>query len=433
MICPYCRSDLEIKDTIEQENAELISGSVKCDCNEYPILEGILNLKESNLKSRIIGLIKQRRFEEATICSLWNDGFETLNSFHLPMRASKLTWALEQALMSLGKVYLKHKYRPLYNLYIDKKISFHNLLGKSLFETYFKQRFSSESFWSLYPFIPLLTKNKEKILDLGCGVGHASFVLDKYVEPKQLFSADYSFRNLFLAKKYFTRKAEFICLDANNTLPFKTGTFSSILMLDTFHYVHFRASLAHEMERTISSTGLLLLLHVHNYLAYNLGAGKPLTPKSLSRLFSDGHLETKVMPEKKIVEDFLFHNKLNLANQYDEDELNSSNATILVATSNKSIYSNYDEVDYDFLRVKNNLIINPIYEIERKEDIVFLKRSTSELFLGDILPFSEEYLPKKLHIKSKSLGGRQIQLLNSETLTNLRKQFVIINVPENYI
>jgi len=379
----------------------------------------------------IVKLIEQRSIEEATIRSLWIDYFEKIDNYQLPVH-SKFTWALEKISLRLGKSQLKSKIQQLYKSYSDPEVRFIDLLGKGFADTYFKQRFSSESFWSLYPFLPLFAEKKERILDLSCGVGHSSFVLEKYVKPNQLFSCDYSYKSLYLAKKYFAPNAEYICLDSKLALPFKTGIFSAVSMLDAFFYIRSN-ELAHEMQRVASSIGLLLLLHVHNSLAYNLGNPlQGLTPKNLAQLFENKRFKTKLMPEKRVLGDFLQNDELRLNEQYSQAELDSSNATILLNTQGE-IAESYKNVQTDFLKVNNNLIINPLYEIIKKDNTVLLKRPSGVSVFGDNLPTSEEYLPKEVEVQTTNLNGRRVEITSPETLKELQKKFVLINVPEKYV
>jgi SAM-dependent methyltransferase len=435
--CPYCGSDFRVEVVIEKKEDELINGCVECECSEFPVLEGISILNEKSLNRQIIELIKERRVEEAVIRYLGCDSFELINSLERaslfpPPVPSKISRALGQILSRLAKSRAERKYGRLYKRYSDKNIAFYDLLGEGAFETYLKHRFSAESFWSLYPFLPLLKKRQGRLLDLNCGTGHTSFVISQSVRPQQLCCADLSFKHLYLARKYFAQNAEFVCLDANHPLPFKNGTFSSILMSDAVHYVHSHVSLAHEMERILSPDGLLLLLHVHNSLTNNRSAGYPLTPKAWANLFRAGKLEVKVLPERKVVENFLFHNKLDLLEKHTEATLNSSNAIILLATSDKSLLTTYDNVNRDFLNAKSNLIVNPIYEMTEKEDQVLLERPLHEYSLGDSYPTSEKYLPKKHKMRKESLSGRQIRISDLEQAEDLMRKFIIINVPEKY-
>jgi SAM-dependent methyltransferase len=410
----------------------LITGLVECECNKYPVLDGILILREPFLNMGIVKLIEQRCIEEAIVRSLWIDYFEKIERYQLPVH-SKLTWMLEKILIVLGKSQLKRRIKQLYKSYTDSEVTFFDLLGKGFVDTYFKQRFSSESFWSLYPFLPLFAEKKDRILDLACGVGHSSFVLERYVNPNQLFSTDFSFKNLFLAKKYFAPNAEFVCLDSTKTLPFKTGVFSSVSMLDAFYFIRSR-TLAQEMKRVTSSTGLLLLLHVHNSLAFNLGNPlEALTPKNLFHLFEDKRFKTTLMPEKRVLENFLSNDELRLTEQHDQDELNSSNAMIILSTREEPAESIYRNVQSDFLKINDNLIINPIYKIVKKGNLILLQRPLGVSSFGDNLPTSEEFLPEEVEVHPTSLSGRRIEIADTEVLRKLQKKFVIINVPEKYV
>jgi hypothetical protein len=49
MKCPYCGSNFEIEHIINEKADELIDGCVKCECSRFPILSGILVLKENSL------------------------------------------------------------------------------------------------------------------------------------------------------------------------------------------------------------------------------------------------------------------------------------------------------------------------------------------------------------------------------------------------
>jgi len=432
MKCPYCGSDFRIQDVIEKNDEEVISGSVKCECSEFPVVEGILIVKASPLNKRIVRLIKERRIGEAVIhCFGWED-FEKLYESYVPLRLLKrIQWSLGRFLFSLGYAELIREHGKIHRRYSDKSLSFFDVLEN----TYFRNRFSCESFWSIYPFLPLLKSKKSRILDLGCGPGHSSFVISKYVEPQQHCCADLSYSRLYLARKYFAQNAEFVCLDANSPLPFKDKIFDTIMMLDSFHYVYGRACLAREMERALIPGGLILLPHLHNALVHKRTGGYPLTPKTYADLFDSDQFELKVMPEIRILENFLFSNKLDLTEKYSGNELNSSTAIILLATSDKSLLKLYDKVNRDFLSVKNNLVINPLYEMKPKDDSILLVRSSHKypLLYEDCYPLTEKYLPEKYEIGKKLVSGRKVHISDLEKAEDMMKRFVIINVPEDYL
>ncbi|MCL0072914.1 methyltransferase domain-containing protein [Dehalococcoidia bacterium] len=437
MRCPYCGADFNLGEVYQENEKELIDGYIKCECNEFPILEGILIIKPGFVNKYLVKLLRDGKTKEASEFSLESLNESTYKVRRLLRSKGICGRALGEVLSGIVKIKAKRRYKR----YSDERLPLYSLLGMGDSDIYLKNRFSAETLWSLYPFIPILKESRERILDLSCGAGHASFVVSTCVKPHQLVCADHSFAHLYLAKKYFVKDATFICLDANYPLPFKDGTFSSILMLDAFHYIDARASLAREMERTLSPYGLLLLLHLHNSLDYNLAAGKPLSPSGWLNLFQQ--LPVKALPEKNIVEDFLMRGRLDLTKQYTEDELNFSNAISIVGTRKKSLLQTYQDVWRDFLGNKSNLIINPIYSIEHKPDKIILRRKfPSESFRNEYR-LTEKYLPEEYAINgelAEAINGRTLNITCTEFskkdfahIEYLMRKFIVINVPEDYI
>ena len=65
MKCPYCGTDLEIEDIYSETEEEIINGCIKCECDTYPILEGILILKNTPTKKYIIEYLKKKEIQKA--------------------------------------------------------------------------------------------------------------------------------------------------------------------------------------------------------------------------------------------------------------------------------------------------------------------------------------------------------------------------------
>ena len=426
MKCPYCGTDFEIEEVYEENGREIINGAVKCECGVYPILHGILNLKINPLSKHALELLKEGKPKEALMLLLGPnvEGVWELTDF---LQAKQPGRFFRKVLLSLVALWAKFNTRK----YLKEELSLCDLLGKN--QTYFKHRFSAETLWSIYPFIPLLKRNRKRILDLGCGRGHASFIISNYVTPEELVCADHTFKSLYLAKKYFVKEAQFICMDADYPLPFKDNIFDSVFMLDAFHYVPTRAQLAKELKRVVSLQGLLLLLHLHNSLAHNIGAGYPLTPQAWINLFRGGALENKAIPERRIVENFLLNNKLDLAEEYSGNELNSSNAISIISSKDQSLFGVYDKVDSYFLNNKNNLVINPIYKMKEEGDKILLKQEFPSEFFRMEYPLTEKYLPERCVIDKRFVNGRIVCVSDLDEIEDLMRRFVVINVPEKYI
>ncbi|MBL7124599.1 MAG: class I SAM-dependent methyltransferase [Dehalococcoidales bacterium] len=425
--CPYCGSSFKVGDARQGKGGQLINGYVRCECNEFPVLEGILKLSDRHSNTHLVELVKKGRAKSALALSFWETGNRTIAPFFRTKKRAT------EPLLTLAVLRAKYGYRR----YLNDKATFLGLFGKTSRQNYLRHRFSSETLWLVYPFIPLL-KSRTRILDLGCGTGQASFIISSYAKPKDLICADQSFRSLYVAKKYFVRNAEFIALDANYKLPFNGNLFDCIFMLDTFHYVQAQALLATEMERILSPEGLLLLLHLHNSLNYNPSAGQPLSPSDWVDLFHQ--LPIKAFPEEKLIKDFILKGRLDLARGFRQPELNASRAFCLIGTSNDSIFKTYDEVQSALLSNKDNLIINPIYKIRRQNDSLLLQRRSLSKSFRQEFPLSVEYLPQQYIISGKLAKIMKGDILASNELLDddlpsiedLMSKFILINVPPNY-
>ena len=421
--CPYCGTDFEIEEVYSENEGEIINGCVKCECDEYPILEGILILKSTPTKKYIIEYLKNKEIEEAIALSFGNytNDICRVIDFIEPMPCGKF---LKKSLLGFVNRSSKRKYKR----YPNKNLSFCEVLGNGSYEVYLKHRFSSQTFWSLYPFIKLLRKKRKRILDMCSGAGHASFVISKYVNPDELICVDGDFKSLYLAKKYFSN-AEFINIDANYQLPFKDDVFSSVFMMDAFHYVDARALLAKEFERVLSKMGMLLLLHLHNALVENIAAGKPLSPSTWTGLFD---LNVMALPEKSLIEDFILRDRLDLSEKYSEKELNSSDAILIMGGADSDCF---EGIWKDILEIKENLIINPIYKMKEEGDKILLEREFPSEFFRKEYPLTEKFLPERCEIDRRFVNGRNVCVSgeNEHEIENLMRKFVVINVPEKYI
>ena len=435
MKCPYCDSKL-YSDNIYAENDELIEGCIACECTRYPLLEGILILSACSLKDRLVQLIEKKRSREAIGFALnyFNNkpNFSRTAEFMGRNRRliGRILWQVEKL---NAKICCRNYFNGLNHPFCD-------LLGKGNFDNYLKDRFSSESLWSLYPFIQMLKGFRERVLDLSCGAGHSSFILSANIKPKQLFCADCNFRTLSLNRNYMAKGADYFCIDANYPLPFADGIFSSVLMLDAFHSIPSRASLAREMERVISQQGLLLLLHVHSSLYRDYAYGHPLPPSGWARLFQK--LSVRVLSEKTIVEDFLSNDMLDLQRESPTADLNCSMAFTIVGCGDSSAFRIYRHLWRDALNDKNNLVINPIYSIKHTSGKLFLKLKYPSDYFRREYHLTEKYLHEQCLISSdlaEAFKGRFLDMDYSKAskrermeIDDLMKKFVIISVPKKY-
>ncbi len=315
-----------------------------------------------------------------------------------------------------------------------------DLLGWGTWGDYLKQRFSCSSFWDLYPFIPIVKGKNEMVFDFLCGAGHGSYVISRNAKPKIHVCADMDYTLLFIAKKYFAPEAQFLCIDANDPLPLKDDIFSSIIMLDSTHYVSNRGVVGSECQRTVKDDGSLVWLHLHNALSENTSSGFPLSPSQWSNLM--GHMGTTILPEDRVINQYMEEKKLDLKANYSESEINSSGALCIVGTKDEGIIRAYDNIEYPSLESVGTAMINPIYEFNSQGSGIRLTRTDVNKIYRTEYPLTFKYLPPSYSIQgnlSRYFQGRYLKPTGSLTsddkrkLDEMLKKFLIIQAPEKYL
>ena len=68
--CPYCGSRFEIEKVLEGGGEELNTGVVACECNKFPVLEGILRLINDELSEPIIEHLGRGEQQTALVLAL---------------------------------------------------------------------------------------------------------------------------------------------------------------------------------------------------------------------------------------------------------------------------------------------------------------------------------------------------------------------------
>jgi SAM-dependent methyltransferase len=430
--CPYCGGDFQLGEVYREHCGTLQDGFLECGCFEAPFIDGILIIKQSSLTNVVTQLLK-RGEREAALGLLLNRHSEKLGAVaeffgrRLKRSSLLLAWLDQLACSALCFFYKK---------YTNQSFSYRELLGRAQSDIYLKNRHSAESYWSLYPFIPVL-EGRRRLLDLSCGVGQSSFFLSNYVRPENLVSADFVYRYLYLAKKNFVKDTFFVCLDANSPLPFKDDVFEAVLMLDAFHYISTKALLAQEMMRTLCAQGVALFLHIHNALAKNKEAGWPLSPSRWASLFKEHPI--RILPEAMVVTDLLYSNSLDLTREYSLAEVDNANALIAIATRDVSLFRYYSDVWIPSQSKATKFALNPIYTVEDDgECTIFARQLPSRLF-RDEFPLAVEYLPERyvvrqtlnrIFLSSLDLyAPMEKEAINSELLDELRNKFIIVEMP----
>ena len=442
MVCPDCKSNFEIKNIFKRNEERIIAGIIGCKCWSYPILDEILIFDKKQIMNThyLMELLRMGKIDTAISSPLDVKKLDRLLLYFYHFLKSAGSFKKLSPIIDAFTISLKKR---RYNEYFGKNMTFFNLMNQLKPNTwgyYLKHRFSAESFWSIYPFIPILRENSDMILDLGCGAGHVAYVLSKNVSPKKLICIDRDYTLLQIAKRFFASDAEFICQDLNNPLPFKDGVFSLIIMLDSYHYVANRARLANDIERMLRSNSVLLISHLHNSLVETIARGFVLEPLGWESLFSK--LKIKSIPEKELIVGLINENKLDLKKEYPIAELNKSRAITIIGTNDLELFKVYNNVHKPLLDGSKNLIINPIYNIRAKNGKIVLERKVSDERFRTEFPLSMKHFPKFIDLDksfTNILEGRKLKLPSKmpkneqNGIEDMIRNFIILEVPKRYI
>ena len=152
----------------------------------------------------------------------------------------------------------------------------------------------------------------------------------------------------------------------------------------------------------------------------NVAAGIPINPSNLKNLFKDSSI--KILPEEKIIQDFIHNSRLNLIEDYADEDLTSSNLILIKSPYAEEFSELWDKINPR----ENNLIINPIYKIRSKnENKILLELEFPSEYFRREYPITESFL---VHDYELDLNN-----LDSALIGNLIHKFILINVPKKYI
>lgn len=403
--CSSCGSAfkvLYVAPHADSGDGDMNYGIASCGCGEFPIVDGILVTRKYEFLPQVIEIVKKARskyaLQKAIIPLLKQETFVSL--------LLKLSFMSER-LFGRG-----------FNLSFWKLITF---LKDSRWATYLKYRFSCPSFISGMSLLPVFKKAASDggmILDLGCGVGHLAFLISKYCGEEKVVCADKHFKNLYLARNYIVGpKASYICLDADEKIPFREKMFSAITSMDAFHYIEQKQMLADEFKRALKDNGVLFLIHLHNKNVPCIAKGLPLTPEGYAGLFPG--FTCRMFPERHLVESVFHDSGIDLGREVPYDEVNRSDSISMVLTRNSGYLGKYDGY-FTFRRTakesgkKSQIILNPLYMKVGRE---YVRRFPSDFYE------EEYYLIKEFFPEAVDAGIIPDGLL---------RKLIFIEVPVNY-
>ena len=434
--CPYCGGDVKLEEVLEKREGEIDYAITQCECDQYPIIEGILVLNKGFNLEMANHFLTQRRFSDALNSLIQIKPFYYFLSI---VELSGMVSYFERMNLSLARnaarAYRRRLNRPLLE---GSRLTFFetiDALNWGIYGEYLKGRFLQPDLLGNRVLIHLLMNDQQTrkpVLDLCCGAGHHAWILSHYFVESNITCADIRFVNLLLTKRFFVKKANFICFDANIGLPFARNMFSTITCFDAFYRIAAKRLLACEFERVLDSEGVILLSSLPNRLKTGkkyVGGGEAFAPKGYSGLFENLHV--RLIPEQVGVQAFLATDKIDLATEIRNSDLQNAVRLSLLATHNGEKLRVYRDFGIAlFEKTLGNFVVNPIYRVEAEGNNLHIYKTTQSKHAGYVKDGWEQYVINKEllgPIKKNDLNARQLN-----ELYQMWKNFVLIDAPPRY-
>jgi SAM-dependent methyltransferase len=434
--CPYCGSSLAIEHVVSGNGDDMEHGVARCACYRYPVLDGILILKQQSgpadthdarVSHLLAGEIDQARHRamhvDAPLASTkrgrWHRALQ-----HAVARGVPLAGTLSR-LRSTRASGRSSSDSTAFAALLES-------LRPGLYSQYLYQRYANNSF--LASVAPLLLLGDlapgQRVLELACGIGHSAYLIQALFPHLQLVATDHDYVNLSIARRHFVPGAQLVCLDAEAPLPFKAQSFGAVFCLDGFHYLRSKVALITELGRITEPLALWLFPHLHNALCENFNPGIPLDPEHYSRCFAG--VPHRTFGERTLLEDLHRDGTLRLDRSATPVELAQAPNLTLIGTRRPDFWRTRADLTPRLAGSPSTLIVNPIYRIDVHGPAARLSLSWPSPRLRAECLDAEQYLPSSCEIEVALLQRLRHAEMSDRDLPvvqELVRKFVLVNLP----
>jgi len=259
--CPWCH------DGVRYTEAHAGYGILECRCDRWPVVDDIPIIQRSPIghiehtkgwtryhstnHRELVELIDAGQFEEALL--------RCLNTPRtLPGLTRLIGWYFSHNKLIVG-LWNRRDQAALKSLVARRDAltatdvfeffcSPTSPLGDGLRE-YFIYRFSQPRHLVALGLIESIPSATQPVLDVACGAGHLAHYLEHRSDPSAVIGCDFNFFHVWIAKHWIAPRADFVCTDLRDGLPFADGAFSATFCSDAYHCIKDRRTLLSEIER----------------------------------------------------------------------------------------------------------------------------------------------------------------------------------------
>lgn len=412
--CSYCGSALKAEKPGNLEYAVL-----RCDCHDYPIVAGIPVLQQMDGVDRVVKLIRQGQNHDALM--------RTLDLF-------RVQWALKSRIHRWQ--YQRQCQRLVNSPDAPLAEAAQHLRRPKVFADYLTHRYANPSFLASVGPILLLgdlagASGAPTVLDLGCGAGHATFLMRLLFPELAVVSADQDFVNLYLTRRYMAPDGLQLCIDGQVPLPLPDHTFNAVYCQDAFHYMAAKKPAVAELKRVAHPGALWLFPHLHNRLCPNMVAGIPMSPSGYLACFDLP--EGRMFAESDLLRGLVDDRTVDFETVPSADALDRApNLTFIRGL--KSSWRKVTDFPAALARRPERLTINPIYQRTSASDGVRLRLTWPNPVIQKECAEAETVLPTEIRIPADQWARiERHQITAGESWSDdLIARFVLVALPPNY-
>ena len=405
--CPFCGTRLQVVDNaaLARTNARIEAGVLGCECCAFPVVAGIPILLADDATRAAMHALERGDSDEALAAAL-----DVTRAEAAGLARTEGTAALT----------------------CREAVA---VLAPDAEGAYFLHRFSDPTFVAAEALLraigPAAAETRRPWLDLCGGAGHLVHALaapDGMAPGEGAVIADLYFRKLWLATRFAAPGADAVCCSADAPLPFATGRFSLVVLMDAFPYIWHKRLCADEMMRVAHPDGILALPHLHSSEGENFSAGDPLSPTAYRDLFAA--FQPALFSDARLLDGLLEEACIDLSDDRSPDQLRGEPSLTLVASRRKGMRRRVPSPAPGV--VAGVLAVNPLYAVDVRagQSVLTLRFPTPEYEaeFGDC----RRYLPDRLTVDADLSGPIDPRRLGRR-YAELRRRRVLLDVPRRYL
>lgn len=100
---------------------------------------------------------------------------------------------------------------------------------------------------------------EKTVLEIGCGNGYGTKLINKYFRPKEIFAIDLDPKMIALAQKNHNRSNLHFAVGDASKLPYRTAAFDAIFDFGIIHHIINWGDCLHELKRVLKPGGKLII------------------------------------------------------------------------------------------------------------------------------------------------------------------------------